>query len=309
MSAPLATLGEVLSQLEPSIGSSDYGEDEITDLLQSIDKELHAVVAAAGIDPSLFPVRVPKGRITAVLACPAKVLAELGSEIEPIHSLRGAVADVAAVGAAMSPRKPFELIDVLEAVAAIDPENPGIDMWRNANREEKNLYRERLEPLSASVQTACAGVPQDWVVRPQFTSQVPFVDGKVLATARYDMLLSKPGIPRSAVVVEVKAGAAHSDHRADAFLYALIESLRSGYSPLAIVTISTGDIPVLVEAVNGGVLEAASRRLVAAAKVLVSMVAHPNEAPAQQPGPHCMVCPLRGSCPSVSPLVAGGSRD
>ena len=304
MSTPPVTLGSVLDDLEPKIGTTSYASDDVEDLRQSIDGELTALVDAAGIDPARFPVRVPKGRVTSVLACPAKALADLTSDIEPIHSLRGAVADVAAVVAAMSPRKPLDLLDVLEGVAAIDPDNPGIAMWRQSDRAEKEALRGVLEPLSAAVQATCSGVSLDWVVRPQFTSQAPFADERLLATARYDMLLSQPGRPRSAVVVEVKAGGAHSDHRADAFLYALLETLRSGYSPLAIITVSTGETPVLVEQVTGGVLESASRRLIAASRVLIDMVANPHVAPAEQPGPHCVVCPRKDTCPSASIAVA-----
>lgn len=303
MSTAEVTLGSVLAELDDSIGTSAYSIADVEDLRSTIDDELTGAVDAAGIDPSLLPVRVPKGRVTSVLACPAKALADLGGQIEPIHSLRGAVADVAAVVAAMSPRKPLELIDVLEGVAAIDPENTGIEMWRGSSREEKVDLRQQLEPLSAAIQSTCSGVKLDWVVRPQFTSQAAFAGGRLLATARYDMLLTQPGRPRSGVVVEVKAGNAHSDHRADAFLYALLETLRTGYSPLAIVTISTGDPALLVEHVTGGVLESASRRLVAASRILVDMVANPEVAPPEQSGPHCTVCPRRTTCSSVSLAV------
>lgn len=303
MSTTQVSLGSVLADLTASIGQAAYAGDDVEDLRRSIDLELIDAVEAAAIDPKLLPVRVPKGRVTSVLACPAKALADLGGDIEPIHSLRGAVADVAAVVAAMSPRKPLELVDVLEGVAAIDADNPGIEMWRGSSREEKDVLRAVLEPLSSGIQETCAGVSLDWVVRPQFTSQAAFADGRVLATARYDMLLSQPGRPRSAVVVEVKAGNAHSDHRADAFLYALLETLRSGYSPQAIITISTGETPVLVEQVTGGVLESASRRLVAASRILIDMVANPGKPPPEQAGPHCNVCPRRAVCPSASIAV------
>ncbi len=303
MSTAEVTLGSVLTDLDASIGTAAYSGAVVEDLRSAIDDELTEAVDAAGIDPALFPVRVPKGRVTSVLACPSKALADLGGDIPPIHSLRGAVADVAAVIAAMSPRKPLELLDVLEGVAAIDPENVGIEMWRGSSKEEKAELREILEPLAAEVQATCSGVAIDWVVRPQFTSQAAFAGGRLLATARYDMLLSQPGRPRSAVVVEVKAGNAHSDHRADAFLYALLETLRTGYSPLAIVTISTGEPPVLIEEVTGGVLESASRRLVAASRVLIDMVANPTRPPPEQPGPHCVVCPRRATCSSASIAV------
>ncbi len=303
MSTAEVTLGSVLVELDEAIGTSAYTAADVEDLRSSIDQQLTEAVDVAAIDPSLLPVRVPKGRVTSVLACPAKALADLGGQIEPIHSLRGAVADVAAVVASMSPRKPLELIDVLEGVAAIDPENIGIEMWRASSREEKAEFTEQLTPLSAAIQRTCSGVSLDWVVRPQFTSQAAFAGGRLLATARYDMLLTQPGRPRSGVVVEVKAGDAHSDHRADAFLYALLETLRTGYSPLAIVTVCTGDPAILVEKVTGGVLESAARRLVAASRILIDMVANPRAEAPEQPGPHCTVCPRRTHCSSVSLAV------
>ncbi len=305
----LVTLGDKLAEVAPldaPAAPGPYSSADIADLREWLDGEITAAVDAAeadGLDSDLFPLRLPKGRMTAVLACPRKAKAELGGSIPPEHSLRGALADVAAVIAAMGPKRPVDFIELMQGVAAIEPDNEGLAMWRGLSLAEQKDLEVDLTPLGAHVQRVCAGVDPSWVIRPQFTAQASFAGGRVLSTARYDMLLSRPGDRSSAVVVEVKAGRNHSDHRADSFLYALLETLRRGTTPRAVITVSKGDTPVLSEAVTGGVLEAAGRRMLDAARVLIAMAAHPDRPPAETPGNHCGICPDRDGCPSAS-LVA-----
>ncbi|MEE9417530.1 MAG: hypothetical protein V3V01_19785 [Acidimicrobiales bacterium] len=299
------TLGEVLDELrnDNSLASS-YERGDIDDLHKSLDEQIVNIIDAVDLPEEILPIRIPKSRITAVLACPRKAVEELGGDIDPFNSLRGAVADVTAVVAAMSPSKPLDLDEIMQGVAMIDAESDGVELWRSANRERRAELREYLVPLVERFQQSCSGVDARWVVRPQFTAQASFAGGRVVSTARFDMLLSQPNRSETSVIVEVKAGKSHSDHRADAFLYALLETLRTAVSPLAVVAAGTDEIPLQVERVTGGVLEAAARRLLAATAVVVDLAANPTEDPEEKPGRHCAICRVRKQCGSalVGPL-------
>lgn len=295
------TLGEILEELEGvDPRRVSYGPGDVEDLRRSIDQQVASIVDSAGIPEEILPIRIPKGRVTAVLACPRKAIEELGGDIDPLNSLRGAVADVTAVAAAMAPAKRLDLDEIMQGVAMIDGDSSGVELWRAADRAQRAELAELLDPLVDRFQQSCSGITTKWVVRPQFTAQVSFSAGRVLSTARFDLLLSQPSRRGTTVIVEVKAGRSHSDHRADAFLYALLETLRSGTAPLAVVSAGTDEIPLQVERVTGGVLEAASRRLVAATELVASLAANPTMALSEQPGAHCAICTVRNICPSAA---------
>jgi len=306
MRSLLADLGGGTSPCAP------VDPDAVGELLVWFRAECEALVS--GCDPAVLPLRLPKGRISDLLACERGTVAALGEAglTEPL--VRGRLTDVLvaqhvtfgigtdvelevhdALAAAAS-----DVIDWLEQVS--EPVRAGV--WAHARATAAGLVRD-WGPIERS-----------WWPRLQERLTVPVADGALVLSAQFDLVLGGAPTDRPWVVLEAKSGSVADRHRTDLYWYALVATLRHGHPPSLCATWFAGDGGLVPVPVSLGALEAAGQRGLAALARLVELVE--DRPPDARPHAGCAWCPALDRCEpglartgadqGVTELIDAGTR-
>lgn len=266
------------------------------DVLHELRADLDRL--AAELAPSLpadaRPLRVPKDRLAAVLACERHVLATLGGRppAEPMvlgaaldhvvtrHVLHGVGVDPAAEAA----REALRVTGSDEALAWWDAQPPEVDA----------RLRGELDRAAELLAAGWGEVDPGWWARPQVDVSVVLAGGVVVCAGRFDLLLGGPPTGRPGVLVEVKSGRARPAHRDDLLWYALLTGLRFGWAPAVVATWSAADDALVPVPVSEGALRAAARRAGDGLVALAGLAA--GRPPQVRAGPRCGWCPELDRC-------------
>lgn len=135
-------------------------------------------------------------------------------------------------------------------------------------------------------------------------SRAELCDGRIVLVGRPDLTLGQ-ALRSGKVIIDLKTGNRQRHHVDDLRFYALIDTLRVGLPPRRLATVYLDAGQPVVEAVTGGVLEAATERV---ARTVTAMVeTRWGTMPTQlRPGHHCTWCPARDTCASGLEWVALG---
>lgn len=149
-------------------------------------------------------------------------------------------------------------------------------------------FRASFPPLSA-LRRALAPVCEHWL-------EASFAGGAVTVLGKVDLVLNRPDPLRATrVLVDLKTGRAWPDHPEDMRLYALLYTLRYGVPPYRVATLFLNSGRPQTELVTEEILEHAADRLIDAIVTIASISA--GQTAELRPGPHCVRCPRRSSCP------------
>jgi hypothetical protein len=254
-----------------------------------------AEARVASCPPEARPLRLPKERITSLLACERMTVARLGPQglSEPL--VRGRCTDLQVaqhVTTGLTADVEGDLRDALlargdtEVLAWIDEadEDARGRLWLHADR------------VRSALGTGWGPVDPAWWPRPQERAQVALAGGDLLLTCTFDLALGGPGTGRPWVLVEVKAGPARDGNRSDLLWYSLVATLRHRRAPHLVAAWSAGDDGLVPVPIGPGPLEAAARRALAALDRLVELAA--GREPTVHPHGGCRWCPELDRCPS-----------
>lgn len=150
------------------------------------------------------------------------------------------------------------------------------------------LFRGTLPPLQKS-----------WAPVPELRVKHELLGGRLLLTGTVDLCLgrSRDESPMEGrrLFIELKTGIERPEFVDDLRFYALVATLRFGVPPFRVATLMLEDGTYRPEDVTEDLLEAAARRVAAAASGHVSLLA--GKEPVLRPGPWCGWCPRRDICP------------
>jgi hypothetical protein len=301
---PARTLTDLLADADLDAVDGDEARAAaaaLEDLAGLLDHAARAAAAVGGWTAA-EPLRLAKGTVGWLLRCPRRALAGPDGAVTD-DLVAGLVIDAAAKLATLVPQRAPTVEAAVAYLAAIGDttvadalaERGGVD----ALPADVPL---RIDQLAG----AWPAVDPGWWPRVEEPVRAVLAGGAVVVSGRLDVLLGGPPTPRSAVIVEIKAGRWHDGARADAHLYALLVALRDGVPPAAVVTV-VADGTTQVEPVRPAVLTTAADRVVHALEIAAAIAAG-EPAPAH-PGPHCGHCPLRPSCPEGAAWRPDGDRD
>lgn len=253
------------------------------------------------------PLFVTKGALAHVHACEAHYLAQLGRFAWTVENARGTVVHKA-IELAIHWRGPIEPAEVVdEAIARLSGEeghgpSDFLEQLRPADRAQLRSYAvdrftkfdECFPPLKPA-----------WRPVTESSARVDLHGGAVRLSTRVDLTLGAPG---SKVIIDLKSGRIHPQHREDLRFYALVDALRSGQAPRLLATYSLDAARADVEDVTEGVLQAAARRLVDGAIAMAAVRREEREA-RRTAGPPCRWCPIAEECAQGTAYLAGPQED
>ncbi|MGK2929822.1 MAG: PD-(D/E)XK nuclease family protein, partial [Acidimicrobiales bacterium] len=125
-------------------------------------------------------------------------------------------------------------------------------------------------------------------------SRAELCDGRIVLVGRPDLTLGQ-ALRSGKVIIDLKTGNRQRHHVDDLRFYALIDTLRVGLPPRRLATVYLDAGQPVVEAVTGGVLEAATERVVRTVTAMAET--RWGTMPTQlRPGHHCTWCPARERC-------------
>jgi hypothetical protein len=240
-----------------------------------------------------FPLRLPKGRVDAVLTCERHAVARHAAPFDdalPLPLLQGVALDryvllELVTGPVADPLE--DLLSMLDAQAD------------HATRDQVIAAADELGPHLAALATAArewSGLDPSWWPRTQSPAAIHLAGGRVVSEGRVDVELGGPLTGRPGVVVEVKSGAPRHEHLAEVTQYALLVALRDGVAPALVARWYPGGrlahLPVTAD-----VLFSAERRLSDAISVWAELQA--GRPPTERSGPACGWCPAADVCPTA----------
>jgi hypothetical protein len=287
----------LVSLVEEAVAAPVIGD--ATGLLADLRADLdHAAShATATIADADLPLRLPKDRIARVLACEHQSLLTSAHELnEPVvrgrvldrllhHHVHGGGAPAAgpalavAEGAFEAERDDTVLEWLLE-----DPPT------RERVAADATAFVERLDQL---------GHPDPaWWPRCEDRLRVDLAGGRVVCTARLDLVVGGAPTEHPMVVVEAKSGRFGQDNRDGLFWYALLAALRHGRPPAAVVGWSAFDGVGWCQPVGEPVLRAAASRAVDALDRIGEIVR--GRAAVRSACRACTWCAERSTCPSAA---------
>jgi hypothetical protein len=277
----------------------DRGRPEVDaslrhDLRSRLEKELRPI--AAGLTNPVF---VGKTAMARVLACEAHELAEAATPFEwSLAAARGTVAHRAiqlSVGRADRP-SPLRLVDDALDRLTDDPNNRIADYLLGLTDAERAELRGDVGELVGSFLELWPPLERGWRPQTESPRRAELFDGMVTLSGKLDLTLGAPeGLRAGRVVVDLKTGNRHGGHIDELRFYALLDTLRCGVPPFRLVSyyLDAGDF--VHEDVTEDVLEAATRRTVAAATKLIELRIGLRSAMVS-PNPACRWCCIRNEC-------------
>ncbi|MBK9178827.1 MAG: hypothetical protein IPM45_04520 [Acidimicrobiales bacterium] len=285
-------LADVLAAPPPPVSP-----DALRSIRAALDDALTAV--ADDLDPAAGPLRLPKGRVSEVLACERAVLANLAprpvSEAARLGRLLDRVAAHLVLGGDLG--EPGGVGDALgvarDALCAED--DPELLAWVDGlGGPDRERVRTNLAGHAESLAASLGVLDPAWWPRCESRATVTFAGGRIVAGAAFDLVLGGRPTGRPTVLVELKSGPTRPEHRQDVFWYALLCALRDGEAPAVVATWSGGDATVVDTPVAEGVLESAARRVIDAA-VRLTRLASGGE-PDMTPSGRCRWCRALPRC-------------
>jgi hypothetical protein len=266
------------------------------------------VATAGGADLSSNPIRLSKGRISAVLGCERHLALTVDDrpDSEALHI--GVLIDLLAERHVVSGRDepvPDSFAVALELCEA----RHGADSSTLAF--VAGLEASELADLAARVdekqRRLLAGWPAfagRWWARTQERMTVGLADGEVVLSGAADVTLGGRPTPWPVLVVEVKSGSFTIDQRDDGLVYALLLALRDGVAPAAAVTV-TASGEIHVDAATPDRLATAARRVSAAITAAGELAG--GRPPVERAGTRCRSCPAARTCATAASAAAASS--
>ncbi len=134
--------------------------------------------------------------------------------------------------------------------------------------------------------------------------------GSITLQGRADFVFGKVrGNESTRVIVDLKSGRRHGQHREDLRFYALLETLHRRVPPRKLVTYYLDECEAEIEDVTEGVLESALARVEGALRRHAELVVDGRE-PEHRPSGVCRWCPVADGCePGRAHLRALADRD
>jgi len=199
---------------------------------------------------------------------------------------------------------PGDVVDEALARLADDQRSIG-DYIEAIGPAERAQLRGNVVDLLTRFEECFPPLKPAWRPVTESSARYELFNGAIVLGCRSDLTLGMPG---AKVIVDFKSGGIHPRHREDLRFYALVEAMRSGMAPRRLATYSLAAARADVEDVTEGVLQAAARRVIAAAHALTEIV-H-NERPAiRRTGAQCRWCPLNAECEPGRSYLAGDVED
>jgi hypothetical protein len=239
------------------------------------------------------PLWLSKQRLTTIHGCEAHHLATKDTFAWTPLTARGTVLHKAVeLGVHWrGETTPTEVVD--EAIARLSDSNHGVADFLVAMSEgDRAQLRSYAIDLYTRFEECFPKLKPAWRPVTESPARYEMFDGAIVLGTRADLTL---GTADQKVIIDVKSGAIHPNHREDLRFYALVEALRSGMAPRRLATYSLAAARSDVEDVSEGVLQAAVRRVAAGARAIVA-IEHDRREPRRQPGVACRWCPLNDTC-------------
>jgi hypothetical protein len=282
----------------PAAGVDDALRDELRARLDAA-----ATTATTGLGADDLPIRVPKDRLSKVLAC--EHLASIAGRDAGINEtvVRGRVLDrllhhhVHGLPVTNPVRTPA--LAIAEGAFEAEREDELCE-WLLVESEA----RQRLaDDATAFVEHLDALGPVDpaWWPRCEDRLRVDLAGGRVVCAAQLDLVLGGAPTEHPMVLLEAKSGRFGQDHRDGLFWYALLATLRHATPPVAVIGWSGWDGAGWVQPVTEPLLLGAADRAVEAISRIGSIAG--GRVPTRSACRACAWCPERESCPVADPGV------
>jgi hypothetical protein len=263
---------------------------------------------AARLPPDAPTLSLTKGRIRAVLACETGALAanEIVAEVTPAMMLGQLVDRLVAsyVVTGAVPAEPFE--HAIEALHA-ERDERAVAWLDGAEPEVIRDLRADLADRARRVGSSWPLVSSEWWPRPEDGVRVPFADGRIVLSGRFDLMLGGRPTPLDRVVVEVKSGAATGVHQPDLYWYGLLGALRDGTPPRAVAVWSAADGVTTTAPISADGLRSAAMRVVDAAERWIALLGGREPTITAHPG--CRWCALLEVCETGQRWSPDGALD
>ncbi len=285
--------------------------DQIRDLHDEIEEEARRAVH--GLDADRLPLRLPKSKVTDILACEAYMVEgrrarEVGEGGERLTMAQACGIAADHVVAAWCGGARFG--GTVESAAALveayrDPSL--LHWWHTGDGSDREGLTGVLTQVAEALVSGLGPVDPLWVARTQVPVAASFAGGAVICEGRFDLELGGHPTELPGAIVDVKTGshadAARSEHADDLLIYALMASFRDGVAPSWVGTWHATRASLDVHPVGLGALETAAGRLLAAIGQLAELRA--GRVATTRAGRQCQWCELRTTCPTCpADLVA-----
>ncbi len=138
-------------------------------------------------------------------------------------------------------------------------------------------------------------------VIPDYHAKALFLNRCVVVSGKVDLAFGSPrrienGVEARRVLLELKTGGEFvAEHRQDAFLYALLETLKTRVPPFRVATWYLDSGTLVVDSVDEMALQSAARRVADGVRRIVELDDAEVE-PQRRPGWRCRFCPCSSDC-------------
>ncbi len=200
--------------------------------------EIHGGLAAElaeiadALPPGAAPIVLTKNRIRNVLACETGALASEAESTDMNAALMlGLLVDRLVATFVVTGAVPADAYaTAVEAVRA-ERDERALTWLEAASPEDLDGLHEDLAERAERIRESWPAVEATWWPRLEDRVTLPFADGKVLLSGRFDLLTGGAPTPVERVIVEVKAGTATAVHQPDLYWYGLLGALRDHVAP------------------------------------------------------------------------------
>ncbi len=266
-------------------------------LRDRLESALGPVVA--DVDPD-DPVWVSKHRLGQVHGCEAKYRADEVFVVSAANA-RGVVAHKA-IELSISLAGSVEPLDLIEeAVSRLEHSDQRGDRWvaewlRTCSEVERAEVKAEANDRLVKFLDCWPPLNPRWRPAPESRLYADLCDGRVVLAGKVDLALGRAeGNRAGKVLVDLKTGRAHANHREDLRFYALVEALRIGVPPRKLATHYLDSGRLEPEEVTEDLLWAAVERTVDGVTAMVAL-SEPDRPLVKKPGPPCGWCPIADDC-------------
>lgn len=233
--------------------------------------------------------KLTKYSIGALLGCQSKFVAESATGFAWSPPLaRGTIVHKAIELWVYEPdARAVELVEW--AIRSVRRDEYGIGQWLDS------LDRGEMAEVKALAATTVAAVHDTWPKldqkwQPISEMKIAATFGRVSVAGAVDLSL---GAKATRTFVDWKTGRASSRHSDDMFLYAFLETIRTGTPPKNVATAYIDRGALDVHPITAERFEQTGARIIAAARVSALLK---TTAPTTTPSPACRWCPLSDTC-------------
>jgi PD-(D/E)XK nuclease superfamily len=180
--------------------------------------------------------------------------------------------------------------------------------WLDAATPEVLVeLREDLAHRASRVRESWPAIDPAWWPRPEDSARLPFADGRLLLSGRFDLLLGGRATDLPRLLVEVKSGSATGVHQPDLYWYALLAAMRDGAAPRCVVVWTAADGLTTTAPISADGLRSAAMRLIAAAERWATLLT--GRPPTLTAHPGCRWCALLDACTTGQGWQPDGATD